>query len=127
MTTETLNILSGWIGICLGVFTGALFGLLFHKEDWLGGYNSWPRRMLRLGHISFFGLAFLNFMFALTAKEEALQGQMAMVASLLFLAGAITMPITCFLSAWKKPLRHLFPVPVAFICGALGCTLFSIR
>jgi len=49
MTLETLNILSGWIGISLGVFTGALFGLLFHKEDWLEGYNSWPRRMLRLG------------------------------------------------------------------------------
>jgi hypothetical protein len=77
MTMETLNILSGWIGICLGVFTGALFGPLFHKEDWLEGYSSWPRRMLRLGHISFFGLAFLNFMFALTAKEEALQGHMA--------------------------------------------------
>ena len=127
MTLETLNILSGWIGISLGVFTGALFGLLFHKEDWLEGYNSWPRRMLRLGHISFFGLAFLNFMFALTAKEEALHGQMAKLASLLFLAGAITMPITCFLSAWKKPLRHLFPVPVAFICGALACTLCSMR
>lgn len=127
MTIETLNILSGWIGICLGVFTGALFGLLFHKDDWLGGYNSWPRRMLRLGHISFFGLAFLNFMFALTAKEEVLQGQLAMMASLLFLAAAITMPIACFLSAWKKPLRYLFPVPVAFTCGALACTLFAIR
>ena len=35
--------------------------------------------------------------------------------------GAITMPCCCFLSAWKKPLRHLFPVPVLAIL--VGVTL----
>jgi len=25
---------------------------------------------------------------------------------------AITMPISCFLTAWRVPLRHLFPIPV---------------
>jgi hypothetical protein len=30
--------------------------------------------MLRLGHISFFGLAFLNFVFALTSREQGLRG-----------------------------------------------------
>ena len=126
MTTEALHLLAGWLGVSLGVLTGALFGLLFHKEDWLGGYNSWPRRMLRLGHISFFGLAFLNFMFALTIRDGVPDGRLTQIGSALFLVGAVAMPAACFLSAWKKPLRHLFPIPVASICGALACTIISI-
>ena len=105
MTTEALHILAGWIGIFLGVLTGAVFGLSFHKENWLGGYNSWPRRMLRLGHISFFGIAFLNCMFSITTGLEALHGTLIGIGSILFLVGAVTMPTACFLSAWKKPLK----------------------
>jgi hypothetical protein len=126
MTIEALHLLAGWIGVSLGVLTGALFGLLFHKEDWLGGYSSWPRRMLRLGHISFFGLAFLNFMFALTNRDGIPHGRLTPIGSVLFLVGAVAMPAACFLSAWKKPLRHLFSIPVASICGALVCTIISI-
>jgi hypothetical protein len=79
MTTEALHILAGWIGVSLGVLTGAVFGLAFHKENWLGGYNSWTRRMLRLGHISFFGIAFLNFMFAITTDLQALHGTLIQI------------------------------------------------
>jgi len=100
-------------------------GLLFHREEWLGGYGSWERRMVRLGHISFFGLAFLNFMFALSVRDSLLTGMTVHFASALFLAGAITMPLVCFLSAWRKPLRHLFPVPVICISGALVGVLVS--
>jgi hypothetical protein len=121
----TLHFMAGWWGVSLGVFTGALIGLFFHREEWLGGYNSWPRRMVRLGHISFFGLAFLNFMFAINVREVGLAGPIIHSASILFLAGAVTMPLVCFLSAWRKPLRHLFPVPVLCISGALACMLFS--
>ena len=34
------------IGICLGCAAGAVQGLFFHREDWLGGYHSWPRRII---------------------------------------------------------------------------------
>jgi hypothetical protein len=126
MSTETLHILAAWIGVFLGVLTGAVFGLAFHRENWLGGYNSWTRRMLRLGHISFFGLALLNFMFSITAGLETLHGTLIRMGSVLFLVGAVTMPITCFLSAWKKSFKTLFPVPVASICGALVCIIVSL-
>jgi hypothetical protein len=115
--------MAGWWGIALGVLAGALLGLRFHQENWLGGYDSWPRRMIRLGHISFFGLAFLNFMFALSIRDIPLHGVTTVPASALLLAGAISMPLVCFLSAWKKPLRHLFPIPVISISGALVCVL----
>ena len=122
---ESLHLTAGWWGVTLGVLSGGGMGLLFHREDWLGGYGSWSRRMVRLGHISFFGLAFLNFMFALTVHDSLLSGMTVQSASVLFLAGAITMPLVCFLSAWRKPLRHLFPVPVLCISGALVCVLVS--
>ena len=107
------NLLAGWLGMLGGVASGAVIGLFFHREDWMGGYTSFRRRMTRLGHISFFGLGFLNMMFALTASMVALPPLALRLASLGLILGAVTMPVCCFLSAWRKPLRHLFPIPVA--------------
>ena len=53
-----------WTGMLLGVVSGAVIGLCFAREDWMGGYSGWRRRLTRLGHISFFGLGFVNFFFA---------------------------------------------------------------
>ena len=47
----TFNLWAAWIGIIAGMLSGAALGLFFHEESWLGGYGSWPRRLLRLGHI----------------------------------------------------------------------------
>jgi hypothetical protein len=51
-----LNLVAGWTGFIGGAVSGALIGLFFHKENWLGGYSSFPRRLVRLGHIAFFSL-----------------------------------------------------------------------
>ena len=105
------NLYAAWIGILFGAITGAVQGLFFRRDDWLGGYGSWPRRMLRLGHISFFGLAFINLAFALTVRELAVEGSVVWT-SRLFILGAITMPLLCYLSSFKDSFRHLFFVPV---------------
>ena len=60
---EVLNFYAAWLGILLGFIAGAVLGLFFHKENWLGGYASWPRRMARLGHISFFSCGKIFFLF----------------------------------------------------------------
>ncbi len=76
--------------------------------------------MLRLGHISFFGIGFLNFLFGLTLTMIPLEPLYARIASFGFLVAVVAMPLTCFLTAWKKPLRHLFPIPVlAVLAGIL--------
>lgn len=112
----TLNIQAAWIGFLLGVVSGALQGLLFHKEDWLGGYGSWPRRMMRLGHISFFGLGFINLAFGLSVHAlDIADAPMLGYASLAFIIGAITMPLFCYLSAFRKFFRHGFFIPVLAI------------
>ena len=118
-----LNIFAGWIGVIGGVLSGAFIGLYFHKEDWVGGYGSFTRRMLRLGHISFFGIGFLNFAIGLTLAAVTIPNNHVMVASYAMVAGAITMPLLCFLTAWRKPFRHLFPVPVVSVLVAASSVL----
>jgi hypothetical protein len=107
-----LNLVGGWAGMLAGVLSGAIVGLFFHREDWMGGYASHRRRLTRLGHISFFGLGILNLLFAVTAEPLHLAARSLSIASIGLMTAAITMPICCFLTAWKKPFRHLFPIPV---------------
>jgi hypothetical protein len=112
-----LNVWAAWIGIALGLVSGSVQGLFFARENWLGGYASWPRRMLRLGHISFFGIAFLNLAYA-NAIHLLVRAPTALLPSVLLIAGAVLMPAVCYLAAWRKPLRHLFFLPVASLLGA---------
>lgn len=112
-----INFQTAWIAILLGLVTGAGLGLFFHGDDWLGGYGSWRRRMIRLGHISFFGTGFLNLAFAVSVRHLGLD-QPPAVASAGFVLGALAMPAVCFLSAWRKPFRHLFAIPVSSLIVA---------
>ena len=106
------NLLAGWMAMLAGALSGAIIGLFFHREEWMGGYSSFRRRMTRLGHISFWGLGFINILFALSVKGLELSSGNVRIASAAFIVGLMTMPLCCFLTAWRKPLRHLFPVPV---------------
>ena len=99
----------------LGVVVGAMIGLLFHDDSWAGGYQSWRRRMMRLGHISLFGIGLINLMFGLTLRAVTVPDPHAGVASIGFMIGMVTMPLCCFLAAWRKPFRHFFPVPVVSV------------
>jgi hypothetical protein len=112
MGTAESNLLAGWIGMLGGVVSGAVIGVFFHREQWMGGYGSFRRRLTRLGHISFFGLGFLNLLFGLCLKAVPLPAMHAQVASFGLILGAVTMPLCCFLAAWQPKLRHLFPIPV---------------
>jgi hypothetical protein len=118
MEIANLNLFAGWITMLGGVISGAIIGLFFHQEGWMGGYSSFRRRMTRLGHISFWGLGFINVMFAFSVRAVELPIINARVASVGFILGAVTMPLCCFLTAWRESFRHLFPVPV--ICVLVG-------
>lgn len=94
----------------LGVLSGAMIGLGFDRENWLGGYSSWTRRMLRLGHIAFFGMAFFNLTYALTVQLQP--GVESSWSSYGILVASLGMPTVCFLSAFVRWTRYLFPIPV---------------
>lgn len=123
-TMADANLYAAWVAMLLGGIAGAVQGLWFHDEAWLGGYGSWPRRMLRLGHISFFGLGLINLAFALTARSLELVDGLYWPSRLL-IAGAVTMPLICYLSAYRKPFRHLFFIPALSVIVATG--LFVAR
>lgn len=112
-----LNLCLGWIWITLGFISGAMIGLFFYNPAWLGGYGSWRRRMLRLGHISFLGTGLLNLAFVFTFSLRESQSPPQAAAALL-VVGAVTMPLVCFLSVWRDNFRYLFPIPVASLIGA---------
>jgi hypothetical protein len=122
--TVMINMQAAWVGFLLGCVAGAATGLFFHNDDWLGGYASWPRRMLRLAHIAFFGIGFINLSFALTARALGLDAGLRST-SILLIAGAVTMPAVCYLSAWKPAFRNLFFVPAMSV--TVGIALFAWR
>ena len=112
MTAEVFALKAGWFGMLFGVLSGAVLGLFFHRKEWLGGYASHPRRFLRLGHISFFGIGLLNLFYGLSLKPFGIDGTTAWWGAIGLSVALVTMPMCCFLTAWKKGYRHLFPLPV---------------
>jgi len=113
----------GWLAVAAGVVSGTVTGALFLRENWLGGYGSHPRRLLRLGHISFFGLGFLNLAYAGTVALVSFPPKSAWCIALCLAAGAVTMPICCLLCAWKKAMGGWFVIPVGTLFVALALIL----
>jgi hypothetical protein len=115
-----LNLLFAWLWILLGFASGMVLGMFFHGEKWLGGYASFPRRMYRLGHISFFGLGAVNLLFWLTMQRLAWTGPFGAGASWAFIVGGLTMPLCCAIVAHCPRARMIFSVPVlALLTGGV--------
>lgn len=119
MDIARFSLLVGWTSMIFGAISGAWIGLSFHVDAWAGGYASFRRRMLRLGHIAFFGLGFVNVLFALSLPALPAGRTPPVAAAGLLAAGALTMPPCCFLAAWRPSFRHLFPIPVVSTLGGL--------
>ncbi len=114
--TEHANLAAGWLGFVLGTAAGAVSGLFFRREHWAGGYGSWRRRLVRLAHVSFFGIGWLNLSYAFTVRLAPVDADP--VTGGLLLAAAGLMPAVCYLAAWRTRLRHLFPLPVVCVLAA---------
>ena len=128
MNPISLNLVAAWSGILLGFLTGMMLGMFFHREDWLGGYASFRRRMYRLGHISLFGLGAVNLLFYLTAQTLPALSPVAQMASWTFLLGAVSMPLCCVVMAHFPKLHMLFAVPVlSLITGGIMTLLEVIK
>lgn len=123
MCMET-NLIAGWAALLGGVLFGAVLGLFFHGEGWLGGYASWRRRLLRLAHVSFFGVGMINILFALAARS--LPVEPAGLASTALLAGGALMPPLCMAAAFRPELRHLLALPVVMLISGLTLVVWMV-
>ena len=113
------NLWAGWTGMIFGLVSGALIGLKFHEDGFAGGYASFRRRMLRIGHLAFFGLGIINVLFALPLTSSGVILSYPVLASASLAAAVFLMPVVCFLTAWRKPFRQAFPLPVILVAVSL--------
>ena len=110
-----VNWYAGW-GLILAAFaTGAVIGLGFSREEFMGGYTSWQRRLVRLGHIALAALGILNMVYGLSPRPAAGSWQ-ALAASACLIIGGIAMPAVCQKLAW---FRTRLRVPRASSTGRL--------
>ncbi len=100
-----------------GFVAGAVPGLFFAAEGWLGGYASWRRRLVRLAHVSCIALGMLDLLCALGLQTGLLDG--ASRAPIFLIAGTCAMPVVCYLSAWRPVWRHAFVVPVGLLVAGV--------
>jgi hypothetical protein len=131
------SLVVGWSLIVAGFTSGALLGAGFHRDDFLGGYGSWRRRLLRLGHIAAVALGMLNLLFAATvaranpptsAASLTSTGSLTSVCATLFALGGVAMPLTCLLAAFRPRLRGLFAIPVLLLlAAAIGALVVTVR
>ena len=125
----SLNLLFGWVWIVAGFVAGAVLGMGFQRDDFLGGYISFRRRLYRLGHIAFFGTGMLNLLFYFTVRIAGAEGLRNAVAGWAFLVGALAMPAACALCASFPKLKPVFALPVVALTtgGVLTCLEVLLR
>jgi len=117
-----MNWYFGWGSILTAFLTGAILGLFFYRDDFLGGYASFRRRTLRLGHIALAALGMINILYGLSPMASE-PSPRSWVASLGFMIGGVAMPAVCFLTSWRVGFRCLFFIPVSALVIAVIQTL----
>ena len=118
------NAVFGWASILTAFVTGAILGLRFHSEDFLGGYSAFRRRIVRLGHIALAALGMLNVLYGIYPAPQAGTGP-ERIASIGLLAGGVLMPAVCFLTGWRAGFRQLFFLPVLCLVIAVSCIIYG--
>ncbi len=126
-----LNVLVGWTSMALGAGTGLILGLWSFNgplpvPEWIGDYADTSRRMIRLGHIAFFGLGYLNLLFAREAERQDAGDPLFRLASRCLVVGNALMPPLLFVSAWAHPFKYAVSIPAVSVLLGLVCTACGV-
>lgn len=126
-TIRRLTALSRSIALssmAVGALSGMLMGLWSFGgpvavPDAVGDYGDLSRRLLRLGHIAFFGLAFLNLTLArqvpsLPLSVKAMRGALGCMNF-----GNLALPAALIAAALWEPLKYLTAPPAFAVTLAL--------
>lgn len=115
MDIGEINVIFGWVWICLGFIVGMTLGLWVEGENWLGGYASVARRYLRLGHVAFIALPIINVLYGKELAIVDLSESARYAGSYLMIFGAVGVPITCISAAFIRKTRYFLPLPASAI------------
>jgi hypothetical protein len=116
-----LNWYAGWALIATAFATGAGLGMYFHHAEFWGGYTSFRRRIVRLGHIALAALGMMNVLFSVAVPVRP--SMTIRAASVLLVIGAVSMGSVCFLTGWREGFRRLFFIPVTCLVLAVALIL----
>ena len=124
------NRMVGWLSLAVGAATGLTLGLWSFDGPvavplWVGEYGDTSRRMVRLGHIAFFGLGILNILLA--RELPRLSDRAGRIASPAMNFGNIFLPLTLFAGAAYPPLKYAMPFPALAVFLALIAAAFGLR
>jgi hypothetical protein len=122
--SHPINYFAGWSMVLAAFVTGAGIGLFFHRPEFWGGYASFRRRIVRLGHIALAALGMMNVLFALCPWPAGDRWN-GIWAGRLWIVGGVAMPVVCFLTGWRAGFRNWFFVPVGALVGAVVLTLIG--
>ena len=119
MIIGQINVLFGWVWICVGFISGMTLGVWAEGEKWLGGYTSVTRRYLRLAHVAFVALSVINILYGKELGAVDLPNHIKSIGSALMIFGAAGVPITCISAAFYRKAKYFLPLPaLAVLIGA---------
>lgn len=113
----------GWFSVLASLAMGLVMGVRFQREDWLGGYNAFPRRMVRLAHVALAALGMLNIQFAQSLARLHLAPILAKAASVSFIAATVLMPACCLYLAARRRHFEIFALPILALAAGLILTI----
>lgn len=129
-STPHSNRLVGWCSAAIGAGTGLVMGLWSFDgpvavPEGLGEYGDTARRLARLGHIAFFGLAMLNLLLAHELERGRVSAGLSRWASACMNFGNVFLPLTLFMAAAWHPLKYLMPIPALAVGIAMGLVAYA--
>ncbi len=125
-----VNRVVGWTSLVLGAATGMVMGLWSFDGPaavpaWIGDYGATPRRLLRLGHIAFFGLGIINVLMARELPPLAVAGAIRHTAFHAMNFGNLVLPVTLMGAALQPALKWALPIPALAVFAALCLMAFA--
>lgn len=123
-----INIKFGWFWLFIGLLQAIWIGLYAFSPEWLGGYASLSRRLLRLSHIAFMALSLTNILYGLCIDSVNLSKSLKKIGSYSMIIAAISMPTICLLTISNNFFELFFFIPsLSFACGLLIMALGQIK
>ena len=136
-TGIAVNLAVAWSSLAVGALMGLVLGIWSFGgpvavPEWIGDYDALSRRLLRLGHIAFFGLGILNIMLSRHLGRSRSENYPRALALTAMNLGNVFLPITLIGASVFEPVKYLMSLPalavsLALIVGAYVAILDAVR